>query len=488
LIPIDSRPRIQAFWRSLSEGKRRFVSSVVLALAVHLLLESMSSAGWQRQAENVAIDWMISASTEVRFLSRPPDAKVGFTFLDVDDETYARWKQPFFTPRDKLLDLIKFAIQNDARIVIVDIDLTNKSGPLNNNVPGGRDASADDLKLAHFLSNPYAEVSERKPPILLVRSFKSLTTWNPLACREPTPSFLEEPQFHLSPTVYFASVKYEEEDQVIRRWRLWERVCGTNTPEFVPSVQLKTAMLLYASDANVQSSFLDFAAAFAALPVRNEHSCDWPGETVKKWTLAKGIEFTSARSGVSERIVYRVRWEKSEAGQGWPLVRLPDGSEVPSLIRIPAIAVTDPDSENRRPPKAWLANRILVIGGSAVDARDWHGSPLGAMPGALILINSIDSLSQNGQLRLPGCITYYIILFALTSLMVWAFTHFHQFWAMLLVSVGIILILLPISYIYFKQGRWLDFAVPLIAVQLHNIAEEFKEAAGHTRPQGAKRQ
>jgi CHASE2 domain-containing sensor protein len=486
-ISISWFRKVRGFWQGLSSGKRRLASSLFVVLAVHLLLEIMSSAGWRRQAENAAIDWMISASTHPIFSSQSADARVAFTFLDVDDGTYMEWKDPFFTPRDKLLELIKFAIQNKARIVIVDVDLTNKTGPLNDKALDGRNASADDINLARLLENPYAEASGSKPPIVLVRGFKRLTAWNPRACREPIPSFLEQSDFHLSSSVYFASVKYEEEeDQVIRRWRLWERVCGSNTPEFVPSVQLLTAMLLYSGypeDKEVQSRFRDFAAT---IPVESKHSCEWPGEAVRKWQAGKGIELTSARSDVSERIVYRVRWQEGGGGQGWPLVHLSDDGKVPVLMRISARAVTDPNADHPSPPQDFVENRVVVIGGSALDARDWYGSPLGVMPGALILINSIDSLSQNGQLNLPSCLIYYLILFSVTAAMVWVFSYFHQFWAMLVSGAGIILILLPISYFYLRHGRWLDFAIPLIAVQLHNMAEEFKEAAGHIRSEGAK--
>jgi CHASE2 domain-containing sensor protein len=474
-------------WRGLSSGKRRLVSSIALAVAVHLLLESVSSAGWRRQAENAAIDWMMSASAHRISTSRPPDAKVAFTVLDIDDESYTKWNEPLFTPRDKLLELIKFAVLNGARIVIVDVDLTNKTGPINDTAPDGRDASSDDMKLADFLKNPFLKITAIRPErqksaILLVRDFKVVSAPNSRACREPRHSFLEQNGFGLSSNVYFASVKFEqEEDQVIRQWRLWERICGTEKPDFVPSVELLTVMLLNSSDKDPDphSGFRDFAAT---IPAEDQRTCQWPGEDVRTWKAPGGIELSSARSGISERIIYRIRWQDGAGGRGWPLVRLPDGSEVPSVMRFSARTITDPDAEHPSPPKEAVVNRVVMIGNSSVEGRDWHGTPLGAMPGELILVNSIDSLSRVGQLKLPSCITYYLSLLGTTALMVWTFSRLHQFWAMLVSGVAIILILLPISYIYFQRGYWSDYAIPLVAVLFHNMAEEFKEAAGHLHP------
>jgi len=43
----------------------------------------------------------------------------------------------------------------------------------------------------------------------------------------------------------------------------------------------------------------------------------------------------------------------------------------------------------------------MVIGASFAESRDRHLTPLGEMPGTLVLINAIQSLYQHGELTAP---------------------------------------------------------------------------------------
>ena len=49
---------------------------------------------------------------------------VPFVYLDVDEETYVRWGEPVLIPRDKLATLLRLAIEEKPKIVIVDVDLS----------------------------------------------------------------------------------------------------------------------------------------------------------------------------------------------------------------------------------------------------------------------------------------------------------------------------------------------------------------------------
>jgi len=51
-----------------------------------------------------------------------------------------------------------------------------------------------------------------------------------------------------------------------------------------------------------------------------------------------------------------------------------------------------------------------------------------------------------------------------------AFACFTSFYGMLFSGLLIILVMMPISFGLFQAGVWLDFAIPLLAVQLHRMA------------------
>jgi hypothetical protein len=46
-----------------------------------------------------------------------------------------------------------------------------------------------------------------------------------------------------------------------------------------------------------------------------------------------------------------------------------------------------------------VAGRIVIIGGSFADGRDIYGTPIGPMPGAFLLVNSVYSLLHARELR-----------------------------------------------------------------------------------------
>ena len=54
--------------------------------------------------------------------------------------------------------------------------------------------------------------------------------------------------------------------------------------------------------------------------------------------------------------------------------------------------------------------------------------------------------------------------------------RFSSFWGLLLSGGFIVLLLLPASFVLFRYGVWLDFAIPLLAVQLYQMVVEFREA------------
>ena len=117
-----------------------------------------------------------------------------------------------------------------------------------------------------------------------------------------------------------------------------------------------------------------------------------------------------------------------------------------------------------------ITGRVVVIGGSFWESRDLYLTPLGQMPGFLVLVNAIHSLHQHEEIKPPSLYLKWPITVALIVLISLIFARLSSFWAMLVTSGVIIIALLPISYYLFKAGVWLDFVLPLCAVALHWVA------------------
>jgi hypothetical protein len=117
-----------------------------------------------------------------------------------------------------------------------------------------------------------------------------------------------------------------------------------------------------------------------------------------------------------------------------------------------------------------------MIGNSFGDARDIHPTPLGMMPGSLILLNAVSSLLRYGEFpTLPVHIKLLIVTVLITIISV-VFIRFHGFWGVLLVCFLTYVAFIPLFIWLYHKGIWveLDIVFPLFVVQLRHILSEFR--------------
>jgi hypothetical protein len=177
-----------------------------------------------------------------------------------------------------------------------------------------------------------------------------------------------------------------------------------------------------------------------------------------------------AEGSLSERIIYSVRWPPDD--QSPRMVKLPGGAEVPLLVRIPASQLTEAGGVDRRV----LEGRVVVIGGSYADSRDWYSTPLGEMPGFAVVINAIESLRANGQYGEASKVLKYLVMIVLIILTSMAYARYHPLVATALILPLIYFTVLPISFYLFQSGAWLDFTAPVLGVQLHELLASAESA------------
>ncbi len=425
-------------WRNLSPSQRLLMSNVGVAVAIAIVVALFHQNRWLVRLENSAMDTMMEFNKGLPRMS--PDglsSALQFTFMDIDDASYRGWKEPYHTPRDKVLKLIRTAAEKNARLIVLDIDLSRE----------GTNA-VHDQHLAEYLTNYGTETAQ--PPLILVRTFYSDDDgdrhWVDIR-----PSYLDA--FDFSASIHWAQPLFRETmwDGVVRHWHLVKFGCLNGKILLLPATQLIAAALLAGGDvssvnrsADLSRVRLDGCAA----------GSDTNGPSTKR-AMEKQDELYSPEAEIGQRLIYTMPWK----------------SPAPDLVTVPANLITD---SNREVSGDLIENRIVIIGASFGESGDIHRTPIGVMPGALIIANAIKSLSIYGQVRSPPAWAEWAIKLTLILLAAWAFSRFTSLAAVCLAGAVIIGGLVPISFYFFKYGLWLDFAIPLLAMMIHRAVAEYR--------------
>lgn len=420
--------------------------NLLVGLLVVGLVIALQNTDAVRASREQSIDWLIGMNRGVDVVqgsgARP------FVFYDIDDKSQQLWGEPLFTPRDKLATLIAAALEKRPAVLVVDVEL--------------RKSTADDGALLEVLRRHAAMPAA--PTLILVESFR----WNAQESGDgwwqTRPSFIDDAlppnARRLSASPLFAP----DGDGQFRRWRGWLSACSAQgQPLIVPSVQIAVLASLSGEPA---LAALDQALRSAAPPACGEdaqpaaqaaaHRAPTPIVIGSKSIALAGDAFT-------QRILFTLPW-KLAADETRPQVDFA-GGQAPLLSILPAHAVTEGGLRTTLAP-----GHIAVIGASNQDARDVHVTPLGAMPGSLILINAIDSMIRHGQLATPAAWIQLLTASVLLTLVSLIASKFPTLLGTLISLAVLIAILVPLSVYFFRYGVWLDFALPVVAVKFFELA------------------
>lgn len=470
--------KIIQWWSRLSTDRRHFFLNLMIGLGILFLLQIFHNAPVLRQSEDIAMDWVM----RMRKCTVFNEPTIPFGWIDIDDETYRDWKEPLYVPREKLADLIRFALESEPKMIVVDVDLAQRSGD------GTLEKPIEDVLKDWYEGECRGKplFSGRCPPLILVASLRPYKK----GLLEKRPSKLDG-LVNESEHIFWASPLFDQDwDQVIRRWRIWEPVWLNKVddrPTAMPSIQLLAATLLTSckKEMNDLQNCLDSLVlkgynTMAGQPVSNdEKPCTvtlWKQEEMESIRESQTLSLSWDRLG--RRILYSIPWQaEGSSGMTIPTVRTTEDQKRLLLTRISALKVRN---KQRLPD---LQGRVVFIGGSFRDSRDIYPSPLGEMPGVLILINSLNSLLQQ-KAHGPHFSIIIILEIFLIVLLTIAFSVWDSFWGMIVANLTIIVFLVPVSVWLFGYGLWLDFALPLAAIQIHQLAADYNEGREKRRTNG----
>jgi len=457
---------------------RRLLMSLAIGLTLESLLHVLHGHPRLEAAEDAAMDWTIGLYRGVAPRRAQPKA---FTYVDIDDDTFEAWGAPASVPRDRLASLVEAVASARPAMVIVDVDVSGE-------VP-----NAGDQVLSRYLGGyGAAQEGRRVSPLIFARGQRASGPMprgeDHAKLREPRPSFLDAVLAD-QPQVSLASSLFElDADGVIRRWRLWEPVCvgdgEAGHVEIIPSIQLLAAGLVVEPQSSARELEQRIREGVAGSERR---PCGSPDELAPSGSETHGpgrrqldlghLRLSVPPSRLGQRIVYRyASFSELRSGERYPLDRA-NGEELLSVVS------ARPITEGLSVSRELLENRIVVIGGGFAEGRDVHRTPLGPMPGGLIIVNAIDSLLEYGEIKPLSAPWRYGVLTAGVLVLSVLFPCFGSLTAALIASLLLLAILLPSSVVFFKDGYWIDFSIPFIAVLLHRYAAEIHERmATHSPP------
>jgi len=427
------------FWRRVPGFWQNFIAGLVIIGA----LLSLDGTAVVKNWEDWAVDVMIRLNSSLARMTgeRHGRADLGFTFLDMDEHSFRAksWNEPFHVPRDKLLKLIKFAVKGKASLIVVDVNLGKK----------GTNPGADKALVDYILNYPPSA-----PPLILMRAKQSRageTNKDLGTFRETIFNGLDRPNIHFAQPLF----QRDKKDGVVRNWILFSQGCFKGRGLALPSVQLLAYALL---KDRAQGGYKNIGDLNASMHANRPFGCS-PGEKnvwIKRPVVIGKTVFRRQKLG--ERLIYSIPWPKT-------------GSDSADLRSIPAVFVTDRGFKDVTD----VAGRVTLIGASYGASHDLHLTPLGLMPGTLIILNAIKSLTLFEQISPPPIYIRLAFLLSFITLMSFVFSRYGNLVKLLVVTGLVFVFFVPISFWFFKYGVWFDFGILLLGIKLQHSVSEFLE-------------
>lgn len=514
-------PLVFSNWRHWSRFRRHFVQNVVIGILIEVSLLTLAALHFPlvTQFKNTALE--IAMNWGADRPSSNPDTPHQL-FIDIDEETYRdNWwggGEPRVIPRARVAELAKKTFEGGINTVLLDFTVgavSEQSGSPLDKLLREEDEQFKSQIEASLHGHP-----ERH--LLYVKTFRSPLDSSALVVQESRPSVLDglvaiypkqihpvAPNFLVSP-----------EDGLVRFWRLWESACQVQAPEknhagrwvVIPSPQIVLKALQQnrenpdlppwgldtqaftapcavdgalsgTQDDGENSARADFMAGrwvlgkFGKCYEQDQFTHD---QCAKDYRFAKdtSVSETAKRprgEALGNRILYAHSDTKQESVQAGKHAK----ASSPYLLRPSALSIV---AHGLPSETASHTPIIAIIGASYAESGDWHQTPLGAMPGTLVLVNAIDTMQTIGLVQSPnpwlklGSIALVLLL---VSAM---FAALPYFWAATTLFIALALTMIPFgAWLVREQGIWWDYALPMLGIYVHMQVERVHEAMHDAR-------
>lgn len=498
------------YWATIWPALVSILVALLLGCAIEFLIVPYGLHGTsllKNLGDGIA-DAMIRRSASAITAADPHSKR--YTFIDIDEETWHRWEYPLVTPRDKLLTILQRLAKSQPLAVVVDIDLSWSSradedsqaqaAPPVNPMPPARSTTSEstangagpneeaataqpglarnptnDERLADWLAHYKADA----PPLFLMRLLITPHDRPPTIRRTFLDDYVTARRddkgrpLQLPPNVSWVLPFYDvDRDGTMRYWRLVKPVCQDKAPLVLASAQLAVALAL--ADFKI-----DVAQEIARLtPPNCEILLSSKGDVGKAKVTSSGIvrfardghhwiEIKNLDDALNERIIYTIGWQRGKIDLGPEMKSEEDGTiTVGPLVRVASASTVTEHGDDG--PLDFAKNSIVIIGGSFESSGDIQKTPLGKMPGALVIVNSIHQLLTYGtQIELSR--SWHLAIGFLMVVVNALLFHFLRPAVAVTAALSVVAILMIVTVPYFRSGFALDLEVPSAGVLLHRF-------------------
>jgi len=331
-----------------------------------------------------------------------PDDALPVTVVDIDEATYRGWESPAITPRGELARLIEVVTGAEPSAVVVDIDLSGRTG----------DAPADDdRRLAAYLSAYRGDA-----PLIFPKRMEPGDDDARQAAASPYDAlFLQHARLQWAHASFGT-----DGDGSVRHWMEWLAVCSNATPFWLPAVPIRVVDAL-ADASSAVHPVMEPSAAPDCLA----------GGSAKERRLLVGPRLTG--------------------GSGNPLAR--------DARTVSAALVLDPDIA--RDDRRLFSGRVVLIGATHSGSGDFWLTPGGVLPGVELLANTVHYAPLDSAYGAGSEIVYRMLAIFLFAIFVAA-----SWWLRGIVAffVGVFAVLLVVAiaifgWDYFRVFESLESAI-----------------------------
>jgi CHASE2 domain-containing protein len=146
-----------------------------------------------------------------------------------------------------------------------------------------------------------------------------------------------------------------------------------------------------------------------------------------------------------------------------------------AVDRISVLDVGVPGSARPVHLERMFQDRIVIVGQTYAESADFFDTPVGRMPGAILLINAIDSMNRHGVARsMPGWVAVPAVTLFI-AVVAYCFARWNSATGTFMATLVIILLAGLASFAFWARGGWLNFVAPLIGIQVHSWWARYEE-------------
>jgi len=473
--------RLREYWSGLSHRKRHFAEGILVGLLIELLLAQTGGFAVLVGIRNAAMDTVLRNHAWIENLSTE-DVAPRLSLIDVDEASWRdpTWGEPYRAPRHRLAQLVTYAFDHGARLVVLDVlvetSAQDAAAPGNQALASALAAlkPGQSVILSRSIRRPLQEIDD---PVARVAPFLPDSPFDGLK----TPGTIIEalPEFHI------------DRDAQVRSWTLWHSVCIPDFPGAVfgrwrplPSIQLAAAAQTQTFPPWRRAGGFGRCATQISGAIPGLTTTEAADRAMRNW-IARTKPFEHSRAPeTDDPHATSPDWRRFEPGSRiyYRSAYDPEACRAGPIQRVSAVAILAKGQSAAAEVPCALPDRlarIVIIGQSADAVGDKWATPLGPMPGAYIIANAILSLQDPGPIEELPWLVEGLLALAHIGLVAWAFAWFSSVRAIAIVGLPLVVTLMLLSWVCLKFGVWIDYAMPALGIWLHRLWGQARALADH---------